>query len=76
MLRTLTQLPATITTLDLSFSGIETICCLKGLHMLREIRLFDCTELKSLPELPCFLKSLDADDCESLETVSCPLITP
>ncbi|KAF2573047.1 hypothetical protein F2Q70_00001500 [Brassica cretica] len=75
-LKTLTQLPATITTLDLSFSGIETICCLKGLHMLREIRLFDCTELKSLPELPCFLKSLNANYCESLETVPCPLMTP
>ncbi|CAG7861167.1 unnamed protein product [Brassica rapa] len=75
-LKTLTQLPATITTLDLSFSGIETICCLRGFDMLREITLFDCTELKSLPELPCFLKYLCADDCESLETVSCPLVTP
>lgn len=75
-LKTLTQLPMTVTTLHLSGSGMETICCIKDLHMLEAILLIGCRELKSLPELPASLKSLHAGDCESLETVFCPLNTP
>ncbi|KAG2302767.1 hypothetical protein Bca52824_031418 [Brassica carinata] len=75
-LKTLAQFPMTITSLNLSYSGMETICCIKDLHMLEEITLFECTELKSLPELPVSLKSLEAYDCESLQTVFCPLNTP
>ncbi|KAJ4877268.1 Disease resistance protein (TIR-NBS-LRR class) family [Raphanus sativus] len=75
-LKTLTQFPMTITRLDLNCSGMETICCIKDLHMLEAIFLLSCRELKSLPELPASLKSLHAGDCESLETVFCPLNTP
>ncbi|XP_056850260.1 disease resistance protein RML1B-like [Raphanus sativus] len=47
--------------------------CIKDLHQLEQLSLDGCRRLASLPELPGSIKSLNAEDCESLETVFCPL---
>ncbi|XP_010418224.1 PREDICTED: disease resistance protein RML1B-like isoform X2 [Camelina sativa] len=70
-LKTLTQLPANIFSLDLSYAGIESMsdCCIESLHGLQTLELCGCRELTSLPELPPSLEFLDATNCESLENV-------
>lgn len=76
-LKKITHLPTGVTHLDLSYSDIERIPnCIKALHRLYSLNLTGCKRLASLPELPGSLKLLMAKDCESLETVFCPLNTP
>jgi len=72
----LTHLPTSLTTLNLCYTDIERIPdCFKSLHQLKGVNLRGCRRLASLPELPRSLLTLVADDCESLETVFCPLNT-
>ncbi|VYS49914.1 unnamed protein product [Arabidopsis thaliana] len=72
----LTHLPTSLTTLNLCYTDIERIPdCFKSLHQLKWVNLRGCRRLASLPELPRSLLTLEADDCESLETVFCPLNT-
>jgi hypothetical protein len=76
-LQGLTQLPTSLRHLNLSYTDIESIPdCIKALHQLEELCLSGCTRLASLPDLPCSIKALEAEDCESLESVSSPLYTP
>ncbi|KAL9310560.1 putative TIR domain, P-loop containing nucleoside triphosphate hydrolase [Arabidopsis thaliana] len=76
-LKGITHLPISLKQLDLFDSDIETISeCIKSLHLLYILNLSGCRRLASLPELPSSLRFLMADDCESLETVFCPLNTP
>ncbi|KAL1221162.1 Disease resistance protein ADR2 [Cardamine amara subsp. amara] len=73
----LTELPTSVTSLDLSKSGIERITdSIKGLHKLQTLDISECKRLVSLPELPCSLKYLYAQNCESLVRVSGLFITP
>ncbi|VVA93750.1 unnamed protein product [Arabis nemorensis] len=73
-LKEITHLPSSLWCLDLSNSSIERIPdCIKALHLLQLLYLYGCRRLASLPELPVSLALLYADDCESLETVYCPL---
>ncbi|KAL1225324.1 Disease resistance protein RML1B [Cardamine amara subsp. amara] len=72
----ITHLPTSVTSLKLSNTDIERIPdCIKDLHGLHILTLSGCRRLASLPELPHSLKFLHADDCESLETLFCPLNT-
>ncbi|KAL1194212.1 Disease resistance protein ADR2 [Cardamine amara subsp. amara] len=60
----LTELPTSVTSLDLRRSGIETITdSINGLHNLRILDISECKRLVSLPELPCSLKWLHAQNC-------------
>ncbi|KAF2589792.1 hypothetical protein F2Q70_00040413 [Brassica cretica] len=43
---------------------------LEGLLNLRELSLYDCRELKSLPPVPCNLEQLNLANCFSLERIS------
>ncbi|CAA7036157.1 unnamed protein product [Microthlaspi erraticum] len=43
---------------------------LKGLTKLKELSLYDCQELTSLPPLPCKLEQLSLANCYSLESIS------
>ncbi|KAJ0265598.1 Leucine-rich repeat-containing protein [Hirschfeldia incana] len=73
-LKGLTHLHKSLKILDLRYSDIETIPdCIKALHQLEHLSLDGCRRLASLPELPGSIKSVNAEDCESLETVFCPL---
>ncbi|CAA7047357.1 unnamed protein product [Microthlaspi erraticum] len=73
-LKGLTHLPTSLWCLDLSYSDIEKIPdCIKALHRLKGLSLTGCRRLASLPELPRSLNYLRGRDCESLETVFCPL---
>nr|QOE89079.1 DM10 [Arabidopsis thaliana] len=73
----LTHLPMSLTQLILRYSDIERIPdCIKALHQLFSLDLTGCRRLASLPELPGSLLDLEAEDCESLETVFSPLHTP
>ncbi|KAH0909569.1 hypothetical protein HID58_032890, partial [Brassica napus] len=68
-LKRLTYLPKNVTDLDLSYSDIQKISdSIKALHQLRNLNLAGCTRLASLPKLPGSLKTVIAEDCESLET--------
>ncbi|KAL1225318.1 Disease resistance protein RML1B [Cardamine amara subsp. amara] len=74
--KALTHLPTSIRELNLSYCDIERIPdFIKDLRRLQSLNLSGCRRLVSLPELPYSLTFLLADDCESLETVFCPLIT-
>ncbi|KAL9310581.1 Disease resistance protein RML1A [Arabidopsis thaliana] len=77
-LKSITHLPSSLQTLDLSSTDIEMIAdsCIKDLQRLDHLRLCRCRKLKSLPELPASLRLLTAEDCESLERVTYPLNTP
>lgn len=76
-LKRLTYLPKNVTDLDLSYSDIQKISdSIKALHQLRNLNLAGCTRLASLPKLPGSVKTIIAEDCESLETVSSSLNTP
>ncbi|XP_023643961.1 disease resistance protein RML1A isoform X1 [Capsella rubella] len=71
-LKSITHLPSSLETLDLSSTDIEVIAdCIKGLQKLYSLRLYRCRKLKLLPELPASLMFLTAEDCESLEKVTC-----
>ncbi|CAH8255926.1 unnamed protein product [Arabidopsis lyrata] len=73
----LSHLPTSLRTLNLRGTDIERIPdCIKDLHRLETLDLSECRKLASLPELPGSLSSLMARDCESLETVFCPMNTP
>lgn len=73
-LKGLTHLRQSATCLDLRYTYIERIPdYLKDLHQLETLYLNGCRKLTSLPKLRVSLKSLKAGDCESLETVFCPL---
>ena len=73
----LTHLPMSLTQLILRYSDIERIPdCIKALHQLFSLDLTGCRRLASLPELHGSLLDLEAEDCESLETVFSPLHTP
>ncbi|XP_023635628.1 disease resistance protein RML1A isoform X1 [Capsella rubella] len=70
--KVLTQLPQSLTYLDLRCTGIEKIPdWIKDLHALGFLHIGGCIKLKSLPQLPLSLRSLNACDCESLESVTC-----
>ncbi|XP_062008726.1 disease resistance protein RPV1-like [Rosa rugosa] len=57
--------------LDFSETKIKSIpTSIKELSGLRSLRICNCQNLESLPELPYNLESLDADDCRNLEMVS------
>ncbi|KAI8532007.1 hypothetical protein RHMOL_Rhmol11G0179600 [Rhododendron molle] len=59
--------------LDLSQNPISSLPeSIKGLTMLKSLRLDACTVLQSLPELPSSLKELIARDCKSLERMKVP----
>uniref|UniRef100_A0A1J3DVQ9 Putative disease resistance protein n=1 Tax=Noccaea caerulescens TaxID=107243 RepID=A0A1J3DVQ9_NOCCA len=76
-LKEIPHLPTTLTELNLSDSDIEKIPDgINDLHWLQRLYISGCKRLTSLPELPCALEIVMADDCESLETVFCPLNTP
>ncbi|KAG7548471.1 Toll/interleukin-1 receptor homology (TIR) domain superfamily [Arabidopsis suecica] len=76
-LKIVTHVPINLTYLDLSATGIEKIPDdIKAVHGLQSLFLGGCRKLASLPELPGSLTYLSANDCESLESVSCPFITP
>ncbi|WZZ86219.1 hypothetical protein YC2023_114798 [Brassica napus] len=76
-LKRLTYLPKNVTDLDLSYSDIQKISdSIKALHQLRNLNLAGCTRLASLPKLPGSVKTIIAEDCESLETVSSSLNNP
>ncbi|KAL1225321.1 Disease resistance protein RML1B [Cardamine amara subsp. amara] len=76
-LKGLTNLPLSLTHLDVSNSNIEWIPnCIKALPLLFKLSLVGCRRLTSLPDLPRSLISLNAWDCESLETVFSPFNTP
>lgn len=76
-LKTVTHIPISVTYLDLSKTGIEKIPYdIKDVHGLEALYLKGCRKLTSLPELPGSLTYLSAKQCESLESVSCPLSTP
>lgn len=73
-LKRLTHLPTSLCLLNLSYSDNEKLLdCIKALHQLKDLTLTGCRRLASLPELPRSLHCLRAGDCESLETVFCPL---
>ncbi|AAG26935.1 disease resistance protein [Arabidopsis thaliana] len=73
-----TELPVSVSHINISNSGIEWITedCIKGLHNLHDLCLSGCKRLVSLPELPRSLKILQADDCDSLESLNGHLNTP
>lgn len=56
--------------LNLCGNLIESIPPLGQLIELRSLDISDCQRLQSLPEVPCFLETLDANDCTTLKTVS------
>lgn len=59
--------------LDLSQNPISSLPeSIKGLTMLKSLRLDACTGLQSLPELPTSLKEFVARDCKSLERMKMP----
>ncbi|AEE33402.1 Disease resistance protein (TIR-NBS-LRR class) family [Arabidopsis thaliana] len=72
-----THLPMGLRKLDLSNCGIEWVTdSIKDLHNLYYLKLSGCKRLVSLPELPCSLECLFAEDCTSLERVSDSLNIP
>ncbi|XP_010496572.1 PREDICTED: disease resistance protein RML1B isoform X2 [Camelina sativa] len=71
-LKAVTHVPINLTYLDLSETGIEKIPDdIKAVHGLQSLFLSGCRKLASLPELPGSLTYLSANECESLESVSC-----
>ncbi|ESQ47145.1 hypothetical protein EUTSA_v10028059mg, partial [Eutrema salsugineum] len=76
-LKTVTHVPRSVRSLDLIKTGIEMITNnIKGVHGLQDLFLDGCRKLASLPELPGSLLYLSANECASLESVSCPFNTP
>ncbi|KAL0877343.1 hypothetical protein Bca101_027048 [Brassica carinata] len=76
-LKTVTHFPGSLWSLDLSYTDIEKIPdCIKDIHQLQSLEVTGCKTLTLLPELPCSLRLLMAEDCESLERVTSPLSTP
>ncbi|XP_019085241.1 PREDICTED: disease resistance protein RML1A [Camelina sativa] len=60
--------------LERSGADIEKIPdWIKDLHGLKELYVGGCPKLASLPELPGSLRTLIAETCESLETISFPI---
>ncbi|KAL5554511.1 hypothetical protein UlMin_041912 [Ulmus minor] len=60
-----------LTVLDLGgniFNGIPA--SIGMLYKLKELDISNCKNLQSLPELPLFIESVNAEDCSSLEKVS------
>ncbi|XP_023644300.1 disease resistance protein TAO1 [Capsella rubella] len=49
---------------------------INGMSHLRRLVLKKCMKLVSLPQLPCSLSILDAENCESLETLTCSFPNP
>ncbi|KAG7611160.1 Toll/interleukin-1 receptor homology (TIR) domain superfamily, partial [Arabidopsis suecica] len=75
-LKIVTHVPINLTYLDLSETRIEKIPDdIKNVHGLQILFLGGCRKLASLPELPGSLLYLSANECESLESVSCPFNT-
>lgn len=69
-LKRLTHVPLSVTSLDLSNSGIKRIPdCVIGLLHLEHLTVENCRKLVSIPGLPPSLKSLNASSCVSLERV-------
>ncbi|GMN51155.1 hypothetical protein TIFTF001_020313 [Ficus carica] len=70
------ELPSSISSLenlislDLSNCELKNLPSFKYLYRLIELRISDCKNLQSLPELPLSLRLLDACRCTSLKTVS------
>ncbi|WZZ86016.1 hypothetical protein YC2023_114595 [Brassica napus] len=53
-----------------SVTGIERIpACIKSLHGLKELSIYGCPKLASLPEIPRSLTTLTVYKCPSLETL-------
>ncbi|CAH8277801.1 unnamed protein product [Arabidopsis lyrata] len=69
-LNRLTHAPHSITWLDLSNSNIKRIPdCVISLPHLKELIVENCQKLVTIPALPPSLKSLNANECVSLERV-------
>ncbi|XP_010551473.1 PREDICTED: TMV resistance protein N-like isoform X2 [Tarenaya hassleriana] len=61
---------SSLKSLDLRNNYIHSLpSSLKGLSNLRELLLYDCQELRSLPCLPSSLEKLDLTNCFSLERI-------
>ncbi|KAM2001703.1 hypothetical protein ACFX15_025503 [Malus domestica] len=55
--------------LDLGGNNFHTLPSLSGLTKLETLRINDCFNLRTIPDLPTNLKFLYADDCPALETM-------
>ncbi|KAF2604839.1 hypothetical protein F2Q70_00027439 [Brassica cretica] len=76
-LKRLTNIPLSVTKLDLINSDIKRIQeCITGLPQLEYLIVENCTNLVSIPALPPSLKSLNANNCLSLKTVHCSFHSP
>lgn len=76
-LKRLTNIPLSVTKLDLINSDIKRIPeCITGLPQLEYLIVENCTNLVSIPALPPSLKSLNANNCLSLKTVHCSFHSP
>jgi len=80
-LTSIKQLPSSIGSqsklekINLAFSSIESLpASMKDLKGLRHLDLRYCRNLRSLPELPPSIETLDARECVSLESVTFPTI--
>ncbi|CAH8257608.1 unnamed protein product [Arabidopsis lyrata] len=66
-----------ITELELNDTEIEEVPgWVNGMSRLRQLVLNKCTKLVSLPQLPNSLSILNAESCESLETLACSFPNP
>ncbi|XP_010482143.1 PREDICTED: disease resistance protein RML1B-like [Camelina sativa] len=77
MLKEITHHHTSVTELALKYTDIARIPdSIKALHGLQHLIHQSCRSLESMPKLPGSHTFLRAEDCESLETVFCPLYTP
>ncbi|KAG7537133.1 hypothetical protein ISN44_As13g010560 [Arabidopsis suecica] len=77
MLEEITHRHTSVTELALKYTDIARIPdAIKALHGLQHLIPKSCRSLESMPKLPGSHTFLRAEDCKSLETVSCPLNTP
>ncbi|CAB86919.1 disease resistence-like protein [Arabidopsis thaliana] len=65
-----------ITELQLSKDIQEVPPWVKGMSRLRVLRLYDCNNLVSLPQLSNSLSWIDANNCKSLERMDCCFNNP
>ncbi|EOA12271.1 hypothetical protein CARUB_v10007991mg [Capsella rubella] len=65
-----------ITELQLNEDIQEVPPCVKGMSRLRVLRLQNCKNLVSLPQFSDSLSYIDADNCQSLETLDCSFNNP
>ncbi|KAG7559667.1 Phosphotyrosine protein phosphatase I superfamily [Arabidopsis thaliana x Arabidopsis arenosa] len=65
-----------ITELQLNEDIQEVAPWVKGMSRLRKLKLYNCNNLVSLPQLSDSLSYLDADNCQSLERLDCTFNNP